>query len=442
MKRGGLLLALGATFAVAGLVVFGLYRAGSRYLDLPTSASELPAALDDYRKDGLPLLAHDIAPPRLTAGSNAANAIRAAAEAMPTRAVNGRLTAALRRPGPASDALVRRYRIPLDLVAKASGYLGADFRRDWDLGIFVRFPESAAMRSLARAACLRAVRAADRGDDEAALGDLELARRLAIWTGSEPSIIPMLMRISLESIALEGAERCMVRAVRRPAALDRYRRWLLEAPPMPRLMDALRGEAFFGITECRNLAPFKDMDAIRDPNGERLGQVIEPFRLQRTGLPRDSKARAYLARHFQLWHEAYKTTKGFQGSPEEVGRRLDAVFKEGMAKPSLSYALVRASAPDFGPACQAITSLEARRVVRLAFAAALVEHARSGRWPKELTTPDPFGGGSLRSSEDSRGFRIWSVGRDHRDDGGLHRWEAFRLKGATSDEVAAYPSVR
>jgi hypothetical protein len=96
--------------------------------------------------------------------------------------------------------------------------------------------------------------------------------------------------------------------------------------------------------------------------------------------------------------------------------------------------------PVFGQAGDAVTRLEARRAVRKGFARALLFHAQTGRWPGAVPETDPFTGKPLKVKIEGSRIRVYSVDKDLKDDGGLHRLEK-KSKGKTFDEVAVYPPI-
>ncbi len=436
----GLWIALGATFLTAGAVGFGLYRVGASYIDFGGASSELPTAVAAYRRDGLPFLAREVAPRPLDAAHNAAPAIVAARAAMPGKKVDAMLTKELKRPGPSSDLLLRKdYAKPLALVESVADRPRVDFRRDWDLGPAILFPDYATMKTLAKAEVLRADRAAARGDDASALRDLTLARQLALWAGQEPCLLSMLVRIAAEQIALDGAERCLDHAAGHPERIARYGRWLRAAPPLPSFGDALRGEAWMGVPIARNFSQMGGMDGFMKGDGPTSSP--DPKTLRRDGLPEDTTARAFLTRHLQVWDEAYRATDGFRLPPTTIGVRLDAISARLDDRKGLSYLLEHMLFPVFGQAGRAVVTLEAKRAVQLGFVEALTTHALTGRWPAHVSGVDPFTGGPLHVKRSASGFRVYSVGRDGKDDGGILRREAPKREDATYDEVAAYPPV-
>ena len=409
----------------AGFSLYGVYRVAVRYWDFGAASRELPAAVERYRADGLPFLARDLLPTPVSPEKNAAPAIRAAMRAMPPEGTKP--TSAL-------------YDKPLALLAAAKDRPKVDFKRDWDLGPNVLLPEYAPMKTLAKALVLRAEGAARRGDDAAALRDLVLARRIALWAGEEPTLISLLVRIAAEGIALRGAERCLVLVAKSPARIARYAAWLADAPPLPDFGDALKGETFLGVATARNLDLIGGVSAFGNLQGGEDATLLEvdPAKLRRSGVPDDVRTRGFLARHLQFWDEAYRTTDRFQAPPEAIGRRLDVMSARIEGEKGLSYVLLRILVPVFGQAGEAVVALKARRAVDAAFAEALGVHARTGVWPASVSGSDPFTGGPLRVRA-GKGFRVWSVGRDRKDDGGLLRSERPKGTKGTFDEGAVYP---
>ena len=439
--RKGKRVALAVSVASGLATLYAAGRVATAYWDFGAAAGELPKALREYRAAGLPWSAAEVAPSHLDAGENPAAALRAAGK-MLHPGPKGDLTQAIRNPGPASDALVVGYAKPLALVEAVADRPRVDFARDWDLGPYILFPEYADMKTLAKAAVLRAVRSAGKGDDTAALRDLTLARRLGLWADQEPTLISVLVRIAIESIAIDGAERCVAAAAGSPGRIARYEGWLDLALRPPDFRNALRGEAWMGVTTARNLEAFGGKDTLwslaRGDMNVRLPK-IDPTKLRREGLPDGVTARGFLARHLQLWNEASRTTDGFRQPPESVGKRLDAIEMRIETEKGLSYVYDRIMMAVFGGAGEAVTTLDARRAVGRGFAEAMAFHAKRGTWPLKVSQTDPFTGSPLRVKA-GKDFRVYSVGRDRKDDGGvLHREAKPGTKG--EDLVAAYPPV-
>lgn len=435
MKKG-CWIGLGTAGAVVAVSVFALARFALQYWDFGAAAGELPAAVREYKAAGLPFVAADLAPAPFPAAQNAAPSIRAALKALPKK-VKADLSKA---EGAEADAAVALYAKPLALLDPSRKRV--DFKREWDLGPNVLFPEYAGMKTLAKAATLRAVRSAQRGDDASAVRDLELSRQLSLWAAQEPTMIGMLVGIAIEAIALDGAESCLAAVADSPARIARYARWLDAKNPLPDFGHALRGEAWMGVMVSRNLDKFGGVKALALSGDS--GSDVPPLdlaTLRRDGVPEDGKLKGFLARQLQLWAEAYRDTDGFRQPPEKIGQKLDAIASRTEGAKGLSYYLASILFPVFSQAGSAVVTLEARREVGRAFAKALTDHALTHRWPTTVAGIDPFTGKPLRIRPDGKGIRIYSVGRDRKDDKGLLRRET-KGPGPKSDDVAAaYPPI-
>lgn len=434
----GLWIGLGALGLTAMGSVYGLYRLGTLYVDFGPAAAELPGAVRAYRAQGLPFVAGEVAPAHPAPKDDATPSLRAALKALPGKKRGAELTKAARSPDRKADPILKDYERSLALVGSAVGRTRVDFGRNWDLGPYVLFPEYSGMKTLARAATVRAVRAAQRGDDAAAVRDLVLAQRIARWADQEPTLISMLVRIATESIELDGVLRCLASAKGDRARIARYAAFLRQAPPLPSFRNALRGEAWMGVTCGRNLDRFGGTRALAAQTNVEVDARV----LRHDGLPDGTRQRAMMTRVLQVWTEAARETDGFRAPPMEIGRKLGEIEARWSEKKGLSRVLVMVLFPVVSQAGKAVVAVDARRAVALGFAEALDVQARTGRWPASVSVVDPFTGKALHVKRTTKDFRVYSVGRDLKDDGGLHRREAPKREGATSDEVAVFPPPR
>jgi hypothetical protein len=439
MRKGCLIATSVSLGAVVLASFYGIFRVVTLFYDFPAANGELPAAVAEYQKNGMPFVAADLFPEKVADDDNAAPAIRAAIEVMPSQKTDGTLAQELKKRN--FSAVDAQYGPSLSLVKGALDRPKVDFKRDWDLGPYILMPEYRSMKSMARAAAARAGRNAAKGHDEEALADLTLARQISLWAGQEPTMISMLVRISSESIALGGLERCLDAAANDPKRIAKYSAWLSQSPPLPEFGRALRGEAFMGLVTTRNLDVFGGMKNLSFAEDENKERKIDPARLRRSGLPEESKLRGFLARHLQVWNEAYRRTDGFRKSPHEIGRQMAAIDYRLEDEKGLSYVLQRILMPLFSQAGDSITQLDARRAVQAGLAEALTVRGQTGRWPTKVSPLDPFTGKPLKVKIKGAEFRVYSIGRDGKDNGGLLRGEKGAM-GKIVDEVAVFPPIR
>lgn len=435
MRRAGVVLL--ALVAVGAVVV--IYRLALIRWDFGVAAGELPQTIRDYRAADLPWNAGDIETP-VRSEENAAPLLRQAIRLMPGKAADEafskRFQSGTADPTPYAQAL----RLVHEAVKKPK----LDFRRDWDLGPELLFTEYSPVRRLCTAFAVRAEGRAARNDDAGALRDLEDARRLAVLIGSEPVVISPLVGAASEALVLRGAQKCMAKAARDSERLVAYRAWLAVPTSLPDLNLALRGDLYRIVTMSRNfdqlgvgggLNPQNDIDAFAN---EGPMPTIVP---RRDGVPGNLRSQAYMARALQMWTELARTTNGLKAPPEMVGAQARVIGGKYENAKGLSHGLDAILFPVFIQFSRTNLLTRSRRAVTLALADAMILHARSGRWPTATSTSDPLGDGPLKVRFDGKRFRVWSVGRDGKDDGGLTREDGSPGHKFSDDEVAVYPPI-
>lgn len=418
------------------LGVAGLYmgfRFVGLYWDFGAASDELPASVRAYRAAGLPWTAADLAGPKPSDAENAAPLVRQAIAAMPGKAVTSAFEVAYRE-GTADPTAFGSALVILHGAAKRPKL---DYGRDWDEPNLL-FPELANVKLMVKALAARAEAKAARGDDADALTDIEDARRVGALTGQEPILIASLAGIACEGIALDAVERCLSQAAGKPGRLARYRAWLSRPAPPRDMVPAIMGETYLDVVFVRNFEAMGGGRSINPMNDLAIfNDELPRSAMKRDGLPANVRARAYLTRHNQMWTELMQRTNGLKGDPGGMGRIWEAIGNRSYRGLSHQFdaILFRLSGNVLKTPLIPLT----RQAVTLAFADALIQRAKVGRWPTKIDAMDPFGKGPLRSRFDGKRFRVWSVGRNGVDDGGLTDREADAAGKRSDDMVAVYP---
>lgn len=412
------------------------------FWDFPTAAGELPDAVRAYRAAGLPWTAADVAPPPVPAAENAAPLLKKAIAALPPEKESNRIEDRAVHGESIGD--LGEFSRALRFAHEAAARPRLDFRRNWGLGPTLTFPENRAEGHLCRMLGLRAELRARAGDDAGALSDLDDAYRLASRVGSEPAMISVLGGARCRNFALKSAQGCLVAVHADLRRLARYRSWLAQSPSPFDLVRAIRYEAFATVSYARNFDGagvgegfFPDGD-IEPEDCSSCLRPNAPFR--REGLPQNVRSRAYMARGLQLWTELARETHGLSGTAEEIERVAQTVYDRAERARGMSYRLDGNLLPVYSQFALTNKASQARQAVALAFADALILHARTGRWPTTLAVPDPLGTGPLKVRFDGKRFRVWSVGMNGKDEDGLLPQEQEQGLGS-DDVVAAYPPV-
>lgn len=196
----------------------------------------------------------------------------------------------------------------------------------------------------------------------------------------------------------------------------------------------------------RNIGSLREFRSLEGADGSSEA-LPEPKTLVRSGVPKSLWMRIFLCRILQMWTRADKEIRA-ERDPMAVGLALDRMA-DGENKAGWSHIMCAILLPVFSHAGESAVRTEAQRRCTRGLIAVLRYKALHGRYP---TTPaqagiresDPFDGKPLRLKVDPYSVRVYSVGPDKNDDGGIRQQElpknADRSKGW--DVVASYPAYR
>lgn len=438
-KNRVLIVVLGVVgaLAVGGVAIVGWLALS--FWDFPVAARALPDTMAQYRALGLPWVAADLAPkPPVAPEDNAAPHLVALTASLEARDWEIRqLRDAVRQGKPDVEARIVAFETELALARRATSYPRVDFRRDWDLGASLQFPELKGIRRAAQILGYHVEWSATMGRFDQAADDLRVLRRLGVFAGADPVLLGLLVNIKIDGIACEAAERALASAEGDLSALRRLRESVADGP----LVDfryPLKGEMYQGVATARNQHLF--------PRSEQDGEdakPIDPAALLRAGVPASEYQQAYLQRHLALWVEAQRAIGRGRADPRKDADTLDSIGSRLEGERGMSHALNAIMFPLFGQAGRAVVHHEARLACVDALAGALEYRAQHGEWPASLPGAplDLFDGKPLRYLITRAGIRIYSIGRDEVDDKGRTRLERPGKQTGTFDLVAAYPPV-
>ena len=290
-------------------------------------------------------------------------------------------------------------------------------------------PHLAWVKSEAQNFRIVALVAAERGNKDAALTALKAVAQTGQLLASEPPLISQLVRLSCLNLALNGVEQLLSRQQLTAAELEKLRQFLEEhsLPGVARW--ALVGERPFSLSvfnpeflvraATNSSAPGNPSNPLNEAQAIRAGVGLMRF----TG---------YSAADRRLMLETFNEAIDLAGqeTPESL-QRIETLFDEVAVKarkfpPKLFSSMML---PSLQKVPSRFASFEARR--RAGLTALAVERfrlAHDGRIPETLAelvpgyaaaiALDPFDGSALRFRKLDRGFVIYSVGSDRKDDGG------------------------
>lgn len=433
-------------FTVAGLMALGGGRglrrvqADAELAELREAATQLPAE----RRAGLPLFPGDLQSAAVSADQNAAPLYRALgqeyrrlagpdreARDSAVRSVIAGTTAAEAR-ALAAETLVAW--APLIQIAReAARRPRCDFGLDWQNAPAMEFPPSAEQRHAVRLLAAAAAVAIQNGDLEATFSNLADAGRLLRHFDDSPMAVMLLVAVSVA----ETVETVFQRALKRHAGdrewLERATEVSRELPPAPDLRRHLRGELLFMAVGSRRPKCFIDPEEEFDPRDEeekRLDQRLRRY-------PEDLLRSAVEARVLSFFRRLLAAIAGNPPEIFEVHRSMEQVCDAEAARDAPSYRLTRSSAGIYPGCALAAGRYVARQRIRDVCLGILKQRLRTGVFPDSLASPpaDPFDGRPLRYRKTDRGFVLYSIGPNLKDDGG----DPTRDQGGPRDIVFSYP---
>jgi hypothetical protein len=287
--------------------------------------------------------------------------------------------------------------------------------------------DQASTRGIVRMLSLDAARLAQEGDPEKALASCHSAVNAARSLGDEPLLISVLLRTDCLRRAQRSLERTLAQGEPEDASLQALQAILEDEEKQPLLVNALRGERAAMPRVVDALESGADLDSpasldaftlfLLGPGfytenrywlSKLLTEAVEVARL-----PEDQQEKAFAAwdtrrRELRADHiprgERWDAIIAFLVLPDLT--RVDASYRRHLAS-------LRCS----------IAALAAER-----------HRLREGVWPDSLDAlvnakllprvpTDPYDARPLRFRRTEDGVMVYSVGPDHRDDGGaLYRW--------------------
>ncbi len=430
-----------AAVAVVGL--WGYFR-----FDFARAAETLPGLEERAKALRLPLTPEEMRrKPAVSPSENAAPLYSQAAEEFKKHRIDREICTAIRlgASGPNVEGLgeairlMRGFEPALNLATSASKKPHADFGVKWEEGPFAQFGPYSTLKDSAKYLVYRGLIRIRSGEVDAGLDDLANAARIANHAGEGRALLGLLVYIAIEAIVMNGYQFAATELSENRQALDRMGRDISAMPAAQDFELAMKAEAFENYYLSREFHRFFDRIAREWGDGEGsdfacIGPIPDivffpPF------IDRSLVCRAYAARALEYWVEAFEDLPSGPRGRRELVLRLEASVSRLQSELRPSGLIGRNFFSIAALSEMNYTKSLAQRASTAGLVAVLQFRLAHGRLPKTLSEAgfeqaDPFGSGPLRMIRTERGFRVYSVGDDGRDDLGLDRYEAqVKAKG-------------
>jgi len=314
---------------------------------------------------------------------------------------------------------------------------------NWDAAeedpMAILFLHLSRFREFARLSCAEGLWRKRQGDIDGAVESIMTALKLVRRMDDEPLLISFLVQGVIFRIALDGLQRILEDA---DASPQTYRALMVELKAWDidrSFVRALQGERVFSITACQwaQKVSLKELQELLNESNDNTPQINLALWL--------SGKRTFIAQNELVtlrYHEAFLSLAR-KGAPYDWANleRLEKQWQEEVDRPAPSLslgalkltwdnkALAKRSFLPWSRTMQRAADWHAlQRLGQVAVALRLYRHEH-GRYPEALeelvpkylpSLPvDPFDGKPLRYKRLAKGFKIWSVGMDMKDDGGV-----------------------
>ncbi|MCK4323670.1 MAG: hypothetical protein KAW89_04015 [Armatimonadetes bacterium] len=425
---------------IIAVVVFILPPALWVYRDV-TTARQLEAKLAALRAQGMPVTMTEAAPKPVPDDQNAAVLYQQVFQVQfgprgtssPGRSI-GNLTAAeeeilSRYLGPADEQLTAQVHAilmrpamqqDLEILRRASRLPHCVFPVNWEDGPAVLFHHMVKLKQATRLAAVQTALCAREGDVAEALDWCEMALRMSEHAASEPTIIAQLVAIAMQAMTLAPAKEFLAEAMVPPATANRFEQYLRQIDMYESFTNAVIGERAMGCDVF-------DMTyrQLRDFLGAGYGMLDPWTALYLTPVGRP------LIRMDQMIYVDYmgKQIQLTKLPARTAVPKLTALETDLSQVPPWQGILTGVVRGLFSRAWEKRDEAEANidlcRVV-LTLKAYNYEH---GRYPDSLQQlqqtldwqlpQDPFSGQDFVYQRQANGFKLYSIGRDMDDDGGV-----------------------
>jgi hypothetical protein len=277
-------------------------------------------------------------------------------------------------------------------------------------------------RSVASMIRFRALVQAQDGDVDGALRSARAILGAGRSLSDDPTLIALLVRIAVQSIAVSSIERTLAQGEPSAEALKLTQHMLEAEVAEPSLQRAMRGERACNRGVCEYLIYGGGSVADLDGPSRSTGGIRAS--LENIGMKRTVK------RGYPVILRTMNECVDIAGLPIEQQKAAWDQMDQKMKRQGSENALARLLLPGLVKVAQSNQRIHAR--LRTAICALAAERFRQDhkRWPHSLTEltdakylssvpADPYDGKPLRCKELPDGFLVYSVGPDQTDNGGV-----------------------
>ena len=342
-----------------------------------------------------------------------------------------------------AEAALKSMNVVLDQIAAASKLPHLDYARDWDDPMNMDFTGLRCIKGAVRALCCRGELEARTGHLSKSVLDMKSALRLTKLMGDDTAMISIMQQISCSKLILRSLQHCAAANHTNSGYLQSLLNLLTLTLITPNYEGALKTEAFLQLASLRNL-PISYLDGLQI-DSELKPPLMHKKHLKHSGYPDSIKSRAEPQLIREVWTLVGIHFSSLKGDPIGLESSLSPQKK---SRPAHRCELLPCEYifPVFAQAGVVVVELQAREICTAAVLEGLLIRSKTGHFPMSLqempgTWIDPFTKVPLRLRVSGETFRVYSVGQDLHDDGGVDPMEREEHKYEHKDVAVAYPPI-
>lgn len=303
-------------------------------------------------------------------------------------------------------------------------------QRSWSDPITLAFPEYSGLRLSAKLSCADAIVHGIQGNRGLSVQRLKEASHIGNLSGNSPVFIGAMVQSAISAIVASAIRECIIND---PKGAATYGEAISATKRMP-LGFYLRGDVYMSAAVCRNYSAKEVFAILYDSSS---GNGVPPARFNnKDGLPSDPAMRAFLGYSLKEWlpvirqvnpDGTFKDEEAFQRAFDQFNKNVNTT-KDPVA--GLHVVLV----PELSMLPRSFVTIDATFDVTDAFAKVVEYHNQKGVYPGTLVEAGVTAIDQLSKDKKPLGYsvkngemRVWSVGWNGKDDGGLTSKEAFNL---------------
>lgn len=437
-------------------IAFFVGYVGVGPVDFGPESRRADASVAAYRALGMPWEAKDLAPqPPVAPAEDAAPYIKRIINSAEAKAFGHDFKNMTRLADEGHyaelDQLLSNHSFYVRCAVDATDRTRVDFKRDYDKGPVLLFPEWATCKMFAKLFSLRAISAAGKGNEDKCISNIERIFRLSDQLRDDPAMIGALVSCAIKAIGFDATRRCASLFIDNQRALAKLAALPGRHTARSKVEQSIKFEVYQQLVVVRNPRFYGGprgtlalVPAFEKTFGRRLDEKVNKQPYRRTGLPDGTVERAFANRVLEFWIEAKHKMDLHPGDDVAKANELQLLVDKVGRSTAFSNLILNILDEPYGDFGKLLSKDPAYLSVTEAYLAILRYRAKNGDFPVQLADvgsawTDPFTGATLVYKRTWTGFRVYSVGPNRVDDGGIAPRESDKT---VDDIVALYPPPR